>query len=124
MSYLKIPLTPAVNGQTSVIIQKKDIISVVAGGAATATIININTGVVGQDVLTLTHTAAAQSGTPVGSTQSYNGADVIQDAHQRLPKAASIATKASLVYSRVALIRQYLSDRHYAARFRHAKERF
>jgi hypothetical protein len=51
MSYLKIPLTPAVNGQTSVIIQKKDIISVVAGGAATATIININTGVVIQDAL-------------------------------------------------------------------------
>jgi hypothetical protein len=80
MSYLKIPLTPAVNGQTSVVIQKKDIISVVAGGAATSTIININTGVVGQDVLTLTHTAPAQSGTPVGSTQSYNVADVIQDA--------------------------------------------
>ena len=80
MSYLKIPLTPAVNGQTSVVIQKKDIISVVAGGAATATIININTGVVGQDVLTLTHTAPAQAGTPVGSTQSYNVADIIQDA--------------------------------------------
>ena len=80
MSYLKIPLTPAVNGQTSVVIQKKDIISVVARGAATSTIININTGVVGQDVLTLTHTAPAQSGTPVGSTQSYNVADIIQDA--------------------------------------------
>ena len=70
MSYLKIPLTPAVNGQTSVVIQKKEIISVVAGGAATATIININTGVVGQDVLTLTHTAAAAT---------YNVADIIQD---------------------------------------------
>ena len=80
MSYLKIPLTPAVNGQTSVVIQKMDIISVVAGAAATATIININTGVGGQDVLTLTHTAAAQAGTPVGSTQSYNVADIIQDA--------------------------------------------
>ena len=80
MSYLKIPLTPAVNGQTSVVIQKKDITSVVAGGVATSTIININTGVVGQDVLTLTHTAPAQAGTPVGSTQSYNVADIIQDA--------------------------------------------
>ena len=33
MSYLKIPLFPAVNGQTSVIIQKKDIISVLAVNA-------------------------------------------------------------------------------------------
>ncbi len=31
-------------------------------------------------MLTLTHTAPAQAGTPVGSTQSYNVADVIQDA--------------------------------------------
>ena len=59
MSYLKIPLFPAVNGQTSVIIQKKDIISVLAVNA-TSTIININSGgVATEDVLTLTHTAAA-----------------------------------------------------------------
>ena len=70
MSYLKIPLFPAVNGQTSVIIQKKDIISVLAVNA-TSTIININSGgVATEDVLTLTHTAAAAT---------YNVADIIQD---------------------------------------------
>ena len=69
MSYLKIPLFPAVNGQTSVIIQKKDIISVLAVNA-TSTIINMNTGVATEDVLTLTHTAAAAT---------YNVADIIQD---------------------------------------------
>lgn len=72
MSYLKIPLTPAVNGQTSVVIPKAAIISVIAGGAATATVININTGAAGaSDVLTLTHTAPATG---------YNVADVLQDA--------------------------------------------
>ena len=80
MSYLKIPLTPAVNGQTSVVIQKKDIVSVIAGGAATSTVINLSTAGGLLDTLTLTHTAPAQAGTPVGSTQSYNVADVIQDA--------------------------------------------
>ena len=70
MSYLKIPLFPAVNGQTSVIIQKKDIISVLAVNA-TSTIININSGgVATEDVLTLTHTAAAAT---------YSVADIIQD---------------------------------------------
>ena len=70
MSYLKIPLFPAVNGQTSVIIQKKDIISVLAVNA-TSTIININSGgIAAEDVLTLTHTAAAAT---------YNVADIIQD---------------------------------------------
>ena len=69
MSYLKIPLFPAVNGQTSVIIQKKDIISVLAVNA-TSTIINMNTGVATEDVLTLTHTAAAAT---------YTVADIIQD---------------------------------------------
>ena len=71
MSYLQIPLTPAVNGQTSVVIQKKDILSVLAGGVATSTVINMNTGVAAEDVLTLTHTAAAAG---------YNVADVVQDA--------------------------------------------
>ena len=70
MSYLKIPLTPAVNGQTSVIIQKKDIINVLAVGG-TSTIININTGVGAEDVLTLTHTLAAAG---------FNVPDAIQDA--------------------------------------------
>ena len=69
MSYLKIPLFPAVNGQTSVIIQKKDILSVLAVNA-TSTIININSGVATEDVLTLTHTEAAAT---------YNVADIIQD---------------------------------------------
>ena len=68
MSYLKIPLFPAVNGQTSVIIQKKDIISVLAVNA-TSTIININSGgIAAEDVLTLTHTAAAAT---------YNVADMV-----------------------------------------------
>jgi len=58
MSYLKIPLTPAVNGQSSIIIQKKDILNVLAVNA-TSTIININSSVGTEDVLTLTHTAAA-----------------------------------------------------------------
>ena len=69
MSYLKIPLTPAVNGQTSVVIQKKDIGNVLAVNA-TSTIINMNTGVAAEDILTLTHTAAAAG---------FNVADVIQD---------------------------------------------
>jgi len=69
MSYLKIPLFPAVNGQTSVIIQKKDILNVLAVNA-TSTIININSSVGTEDVLTLTHTAAAAT---------YNVADIIQD---------------------------------------------
>ena len=69
MSYLKIPLFPAVNGQTSVVIQKKDILSVLAVNA-TSTVINMNTGVAAEDVLTLTHTAAAAT---------YNVADIIQD---------------------------------------------
>ena len=70
MSYLEIPLTPAVNGQTSVVIQKKDILSVLAVNA-TSTVLNMNTGVAAEDVLTLTHTAAAAG---------YNVADVVQDA--------------------------------------------
>ena len=70
MSYLKIPLTPAVNGQTSVVIQKKDIVSVVAGGAATSTVINLSTAGGLLDALTLTHTAAATG---------YNVADILQD---------------------------------------------
>ena len=69
MSYLKIPLTPAVNGQTSIIIQKKDIANVLAVGG-TSTIINMNTGVTAEDVLTLTHTLAATG---------FSVADVIQD---------------------------------------------
>lgn len=69
MSYLKIPLFPAVNGQTSIIIQKKDILSVLAVNA-TSTIININSSVGTEDVLTLTHTAAAAT---------YNVADIVQD---------------------------------------------
>jgi hypothetical protein len=59
MSYLKIPLTPAVNGQSSVIIQKKDILSVLAVAGGESTIINMNSSVAAEDVLTLTHTAAA-----------------------------------------------------------------
>ena len=69
MSYLKIPLFPAVNGQTSIIIQKKDILSVLAVNA-TSTIINVNSSVGTEDVLTLTHTAAAAT---------YNVADIVQD---------------------------------------------
>ena len=69
MSYLKIPLTPAVNGQTSVVIQKKDILSVLAVNA-TSTIINMNSSVAAEDVLTLTHTAAAAG---------YNVADILQE---------------------------------------------
>ena len=57
MSYLKIPLFPAVNGQTSIVIQKKDISNVLAVNA-TSTIINLS-GPATEDVLTLTHTAAA-----------------------------------------------------------------
>ena len=71
MSYLKIPLTPAVNGQTSVVIQKKDIVSVIAGGVATSTVINLSTAAGLLDTLTLTHTAPATG---------YNVADVLQDA--------------------------------------------
>ena len=69
MSYLKIPLTPAVNGQTSVVIQKKDIGNVLAVNA-TSTIINMNSSVAAEDVLTLTHTAAAAG---------YNVADILQE---------------------------------------------
>ena len=69
MSYLKIPLTPAVNGQTSVVIQKKDILSVLAVNA-TSTIINMNSSVAAEDILTLTHTAAAAG---------YNVADILQE---------------------------------------------
>ena len=69
MSYLKIPLTPAVNGQSSVVIQKKDILSVLAVNA-TSTIINMNSSVAAEDVLTLTHTAAAAG---------YNVADILQE---------------------------------------------
>ena len=58
MSYLKIPLTPAVNGQSSVIIQKKDILNVLAVNA-TSTIINMNVFGTTEEILTLTHTAAA-----------------------------------------------------------------
>ena len=70
MSYLKIPLTPAVNGQSSVIIQKKDILNVLAVGG-TSTIINMNTAAGKEDVLTLTHCAAAAS---------FSVPDAIQDA--------------------------------------------
>jgi hypothetical protein len=70
MSYLKIPLTPAVNGQTSIVIQKKDIISVLAVGG-TSTIINVNSNVANEGILTLTHTLAAAT---------FNVPDAIQDA--------------------------------------------
>jgi hypothetical protein len=70
MSYLKIPLTPAVNGQSSVIIQKKDILNVLAV-SGTSTIINVNTAAGGEDILTLTHTAAATG---------FSVPDAIQDA--------------------------------------------
>ena len=70
MSYLKIPLTPAVNGQTSVVIQKKDILSVLAVGG-TSTIINMNTASGTEDILTLTHTLAATG---------FSVPDAIQDA--------------------------------------------
>ena len=69
MSYLKIPLTPSVNGQSSLVIQKKDILSVLAVNA-TSTIINMNSSVAAEDVLTLTHTAAAAG---------YNVADILQE---------------------------------------------
>ena len=69
MSYLKIPLTPAVNGQTSVVIQKKDILSVLAVNA-TSTIINMNVFGTTEEILTLTHTAAAAG---------YNVADILQE---------------------------------------------
>jgi len=68
MSYLKIPLFPAVNGQTSIVIQKKDISNVLAVNA-TSTIINLS-GPATEDVLTLTHTAAAAT---------FNVANVVQD---------------------------------------------
>jgi|TARA_R110001632_G_scaffold47665_1_gene120680 hypothetical protein len=71
MSYLKIPLTPAVNGQTSVVIQKKDIASILAVAGGLSTIINVNTSVGAEDILTLTHTAAAAG---------FNVADILQDA--------------------------------------------
>ena len=70
MSYLKIPLTPAVNGQSSVVIQKKDILNVLAVNA-TSTIININSSAAAEDILTLTHTAAAAG---------FSVPDIIQDA--------------------------------------------
>ena len=69
MSYLKIPLTPAVNGQTSIVIQKKDILSVLAVNA-TSTIINMNVFGTTEEILTLTHTAAAAT---------FNVADILQD---------------------------------------------
>jgi hypothetical protein len=69
MSYLKIPLTPAVNGQTSVVIQKKDILNVLAVNA-TSTIINMNVFGTTEEILTLTHTAAAAG---------YNVADILQE---------------------------------------------
>ena len=77
MSYLKIPLTPAVNGQTSIVIQKKDILSVLAVNA-TSTIININSAQQAalEDILTLTHTAAAAT---------FNVADTLQDAWTSSP---------------------------------------
>ena len=79
MSYLKIPLTPAVNGQTSIIIHKKDILSVLAVNA-TSTIININSAQQAalEDVLTLTHTAAAAT---------YSVPDSLQDAWVSNPGA-------------------------------------
>jgi hypothetical protein len=70
MSYLKIPLTPAVNGQTSIVIPKAAILSVLAV-SGTSTIINLNTGSTNEDTLTLTHTAAAAG---------YSIPDVLQDA--------------------------------------------
>jgi hypothetical protein len=74
MSYLKIPLTPAVNGQTSIVIQKKDISNVLAVNA-TSTIINLNIAAA-EDVLTLTHTAAAAT---------YSVADILQEAWSSNP---------------------------------------
>ena len=70
MSYLKIPLTPAVNGQSSVVIQKKDILNVLAVNA-TSTIINMNVFGTTEEILTLTHTAAAAG---------FSVPDIIQDA--------------------------------------------
>ena len=70
MSYLKIPLTPAVNGQSSIVIQKKDILNVLAVNA-TSTIINMNVFGTTEEILTLTHTAAAAG---------FSVPDIIQDA--------------------------------------------
>jgi len=74
MSYLKIPLFPAVNGQTSIVIQKKDISNVLAVNA-TSTIINLNIAAA-EDILTLTHTAAAAT---------YSVADILQEAWSSNP---------------------------------------
>ena len=70
MSYLKIPLTPSVNGQSSLVIQKKDILSVLAVNG-TSTIINMNVFGTTEEILTLTHTAAATG---------FSVPDAIQDA--------------------------------------------
>ena len=51
MSYLKIPLTPSVNGQSSLVIQKKDILSVLAVNG-TSTIINMNVFGTTEEILT------------------------------------------------------------------------
>ena len=77
MSYLKIPLTPAVNGQTSIVIQKKDILNVLAVNA-TSTIINMNVFGTTEEILTLTHT-------PTPTT--YSVADTLQDAWVSNPGA-------------------------------------
>jgi hypothetical protein len=84
MSYLKIPVV-AINGQTSIVLPKSKIVRVVSGNAAganltTVTTIFMDTGVATLDAYQFSHTAAAQAGAPVGSTQSYNVADIIQDA--------------------------------------------
>tara|TARA_R110002110_G_scaffold375192_1_gene584961 strand:- start:14 stop:385 length:372 start_codon:yes stop_codon:yes gene_type:complete len=68
MSYLQIPLSPAINGQTSFQLQKKDIVRVItgdgvvpptAGTVTTTTTIYVNSGVAALDQFTLTHTAPA-----------------------------------------------------------------
>ena len=81
MSYLKIPVV-AINGQTSIVLPKSKIVRVVSGNAAganltTVTTIFMDTGVATLDAYQFTHTAAAQAGTPVGSTQSANPGSIV-----------------------------------------------
>ena len=80
MSYLSIPLSPAINGQTSFQLQKKDIVRVITGDGAvpptggtvtTTTSIFVNSGVAALDLFVLTHTAPAAG---------FNVADIINGA--------------------------------------------
>jgi len=79
MSYLSIPLSPAVNGQTSLQLQKKDVVRVITGDGivpptpgtvTTTTSIFVNSGVAALDLFTLTHTAPAAG---------FNVADIINE---------------------------------------------